>query len=223
MPRAKKTKTPAALTIKVYDITGREKGELELPKEIFNVDVNPKVLAQYVKVYLANQRQGTAATRTRGMVVGSTRKIYRQKGTGRARHGDIKAPIFVGGGIAHGPLPRDFSKKINKKQRRQALFAALSLKLKANDIAALSNDFLKVEPKTKVISQFLAKAGLNKNRLSIVLPKVERNNLVLASRNLENVQLLDAASLNAYEVLKGRKLLFLENALEVVKKHFLSK
>src|SRR3989338_9847754 len=105
-----------------------------MPKEIFAVEASPRLLAQYVRVYLANRRQGTASAKTRAEVKGSTRKIYKQKGTGKARHGDIKAPIFIGGGVVGGPIPRDFSLKFNKKQKRKVLFYALTLKLKQKDI-----------------------------------------------------------------------------------------
>src|SRR3989344_7204583 len=123
MPKAKKS---GSLTVPVYEISGKEKGSLSLPKEAFSVDVNKALLAQAVRVYQSNQRQGTASTKTRGEVVGSTRKIYRQKGTGRARHGDIKAPIFVGGGVAHGPKSANYRKSISQKMRRIALLGALS-------------------------------------------------------------------------------------------------
>ena len=129
------------LTIPVYDLDGKEKSTLEVAKEIFGIESNPKLIAQYVRVYHANQRQGTSSTKTRGEVRGSTRKIYRQKGTGKARHGDIKAPIFVGGGVVGGPQPGKHSLKLNKKQIKKSLFTALSLKFNAGDIFALSNNF----------------------------------------------------------------------------------
>src|SRR3989338_4919632 len=147
MPRTKKAiktvkktetkKSSAGLTIPVYDLNGKEKGTVELAKEIFAVEASPKLLAQYVRVYLANRRQGTASTKTRGEITGSTRKIYKQKGTGRDRHGDIKAPIFVGGGTVGGPKPRDYSLKFNKKQTKKALFYSLSLKFKEQGIFGL--------------------------------------------------------------------------------------
>ena len=117
--KVKKT-VKAGLTIPVYGLDGKEKGAAELPKEIFTVEASPKLLAQYVRVYLVNRRQGTASTKTRGEVSGSTRKIYKQKGTGKARHGDIKAPIFTGGGVVGGPKPQDYSLKLNKKQTKKA-------------------------------------------------------------------------------------------------------
>lgn len=224
MPRIKKIQKEEKnldLMIKVYDISGKETGKLELPKEIFSVEVNPILIAQYVRVYLANQRQGNAATRTRSEVTGSTRKIYRQKGTGKARHGDIKAPIFVGGGIVGGPKPRDYSLKINKKQKRKALFSALTLKCKENKIIGLSNDFIKIKPKTKIFANFLNQLKLSKTKNLLVIPKIEKNNLLLAVRNLPNMNFLDATLINAYDILKYNYIFIIEEALTVINKHFL--
>lgn len=231
MPRTKKTtaavkkktvrKAVSSLSIRIYDLTGKEEKVLELPKEIFKTDINFKLLAQYVRVYLANQRQGTASTKTRGEVVGSTRKIYRQKGTGKARHGDIKAPIFVGGGVVGGPKPRDYSLKLNKKQVRKAILSALSLKQKEGGIAGLTNVSLKTQPKTKIVAGFFKKLGLLDTAGLLILPKMERNNLVLAARNIKGLKLTDALSLNAYEVLRAKNLIFVEEALEIIKKHFI--
>lgn len=232
MPRVKKlsqkvtkkkvVKAKSELTIPVYGIDGKETGLLKLPKEIFKVDINPELLALYVRVYLANQRQGTASTKTRGEVTGSTRKIYKQKGTGRARHGDIKAPIFVGGGIVGGPKPRDYSLKLNKKQIKKALFSALSLKFKNQQISGLSNEFLSIKPKTKTIAQFLKSLSLDKKEALIVVPKMEKNGIVLASRNLPRVELLDVGSINPFAILKNKIVLIVEDALKMIKKNYAS-
>src|SRR6185437_7247197 len=119
----------APVSVDVVGIDGKVTGKIALPGEIFGEKLNKALLAQAVRVYLANQRQGNASTKTRGEVDGSTRKIYRQKGTGRARHGSVRAPIFVHGGIAHGPKPRDFSLTMPQKMKQKALFSALSTKL----------------------------------------------------------------------------------------------
>jgi len=210
----------SSLSIPVYDITGVEKKRIELPKEFFSLEANPSLLAQYVRVYLANQRQGTASAKTRGDVVGSTRKIYRQKGTGRARHGDIKAPIFVGGGVVGGPKPRDYSKKISKKQKRIALFLALTLKQKENAILA-AEDITSIEPKTKLVAHFLSKIGLTNKKILFILPKMEKNNFILASRNISRTTFTDAVSLNPYGLLQAEKIVFVHDALSVLEKHFL--
>lgn len=234
MPRIKKETQPkikketkkivkrsTGLTVPVYDISGKEKRVLDLPKEVFSVVVKPQLLAQAVRVYQFNQRQGTASTKTRGEVVGSTRKIYRQKGTGRARHGDIKAPIFVGGGIVGGPKPKDYSLDINKKQKRKAFFGALTLKFKEKSIFGIADSALKIEPKTKLVANFLKTLKLTGKKITFILPKMEKNNFILASRNLSKINLTDSQSLNTFEILNSTKLIFFENALEVFKKHFL--
>lgn len=214
-------KSLSGLTIKVYDAQGSEKKTVELSKEIFSQKENPKLLAQYVRVYLANQRQGTASSKTRGEVTGSTRKIYRQKGTGRARHGSIKAPIFVGGGVVGGPKPRDYSLKLNKKQRQKALFLAFTLKLKTNAIFAADKDLTTIEPKTKLITRFLSQVGSKAQRVLFVLPKMEKSNFIFAARNIPGVHIVDAHSLNPYLLLQAGKIIFVDNALSVMEAHFL--
>lgn len=214
-------KKTSGLSIPLYDISGKEKGALELSKEAFSTPVKPQLLAQAVRVYLSNQRQGTASTKTRGEVVGSTRKIYRQKGTGKARHGDIKAPIFVGGGIVGGPKPKDYSLSLSKKQKRKAFFGALSLKLKEKNIIGFLDSAIKIEPKTKKVVGFLKAMKLNDKKVTFVLSKIEKNNFVMASRNLPKISLVDCQSLNTYEVLNSEKLVFFEKALEVFNNKFL--
>lgn len=221
MTKVAKTKTEKKLSEPTLDLSGKEGKDKEFRKEIFAVDASMRLLAQYERVYLANQRQGTASTKTRGQVTGSTRKIYRQKGTGRARHGDIKAPIFVGGGIVGGPKPRDFSLRISKKQKRKALFFSLSLKKKQNDILVLSDDFLQIQPKTKNFVAFLKSVNLLRQSLLLVLSKIEKNNLVMSVRNIANISICEAASLNAHAVLSHDKILFISQALDNLNNHFL--
>ncbi len=220
---SEKSTKKTGLSLPVYDLKGKEKSELEVPKEIFSQEAKPQLLAQAIRVYLFNQRQGTASTKTRAEVAGSTRKIYRQKGTGRARHGDIKAPIFVGGGVAGGPKPKEYSLKINKKQKRKALLAALSLKLKEKSIMAITDKILEIKPKTKELLEILKNLNLVDKKVLFVLPKLEKNNLVLAGKNLNNVFFVEAKLLNTYEVLKNQQLIFLESAIDNFVKHFLKK
>src|SRR3989338_1504391 len=146
------------LKLSVYDLKGKSVGKINLPKEIFGVKVNDKLMAQAVRVYLANQRQGTVSTKTRGEVKGSSRKIYRQKGTGRARHGSIRAPIFVKGGLVFGPKPRDFGLSLPKKMKKAALFAALSAKLRDGEVKVVQG-FEKLPAKTKNVAESLSKMG----------------------------------------------------------------
>lgn len=215
--RVKKTQDSkeTGLQIPVYNTKGEVEKNISLSREIFSAPVNTQLLSQYVRVYLANQRQGTAATKTRSEVAGSTKKIYRQKGTGRARHGAKKAPIFVGGGITFGPQPRDYSLKMSKKQKRKALLGSLSLKVQANAVIGLSNTFTTIEPKTKVVASSLEKMGFGKKKLLLVLSEV-RNNLALASRNLSNVDTIPVSNMNPYLITKHDVVLFTEEAIEKV-------
>jgi len=216
MVTTKKTEVKK-LSLSIYNIEGVEQKTVELPKEVFAVAVNKGLLAQAVRVYLVNQRQGNVKVKTRSEVIGSTRKIYRQKGTGKARHGAIKAPIFVGGGVAHGPKQKDYSLKFNKKEKKIALYGALSAKLKENKIFGLDEKELTMKPKTKIVVNFLKKLKLiGKNNL-MILKKMETNNLVLAMRNIPNISFVDVNSLNPYLILKSSSLIFIENALEVFK------
>ena len=220
-----KTKKTSSLSIDVFDTKGKVVESVDLPKEIFGAKINEKLIAQYVRVYLANQRKGTASTKTRGEVSGSTRKIWRQKGTGRARHGSIKAPIFVGGGIVSGPHPRDFSLKISKKMKRLALFSALSAKLKGHGIKAVAG-LEKVEPKTRLMVEIIKNLGISeKNRdILMVIPgglakKLE--NVYRAARNIEGVRIINAEMINAYEVLNNKLIVLMAAAIDTVKEKFL--
>lgn len=204
------------LTISIYDVNGKEEKNVELPKDIFGVKVNSKLLAQYVRVYLINQRQGTASTKTRSEVIGSTRKIYRQKGTGKARHGDIKAPIFVGGGIVGGPKSKTYHARLNKKVRKLAMQMALSLKVQEKNILGLTDELTKIKPKTKVIADLFKKMNLYHNKILMVLPDKKKNNLILAMRNMPRLEITDTMSLNPYQILNHNKILFLEEAIKVI-------
>ena len=137
MVETKKVEKKSKLSLSVYGIDGKEQKTIELPKDVFAATENKSLLAQAVRVYLVNQRQGNVKVKTRSEVIGSTRKIYRQKGTGKARHGAIKAPIFVGGGVAHGPKQKEYNLKFNKKEKKLALYGALSSKLKEKKIFGL--------------------------------------------------------------------------------------
>lgn len=228
MPKVKKTeqtekKKTSSLTLSVFDLSGKEKKFLELSKEIFSQEAKPTLLAQAVRVYLANQRSGTASAKTRGEVAGSTRKIYRQKGTGRARHGSIKAPIFVGGGVVGGPSPKDHSLEFNKVQRQKAFFGSLTLKLKEKNIIGLEDQALKDASKTKIVANFLKSLNLKRDKVTFVLPKIEKNNFVLSVRNIEGAEILEASSLNTYQVLNTGTLIFFESAVNQLEKHFIKK
>lgn len=207
-------------TANIYDLEGMTVGKITLPEEIFASSINKTLIAQAVRVYLANQRLGTASTKTRGEVKGSTRKIYRQKGTGRARHGSVSAPIFVHGGVVFGPKQRDYSLNIPQKMKRRALFSALTAKLESGQIKILQG-IEKLEPKTKNFVKTINKLGLdNKKKILIITPyKIE--NLKRAASNVEGISITAANRLNAYDILNNRQLLFIREAVEELKKTFL--
>lgn len=208
----------SGLMLDVFDVKGRVIEKIELPKEVFGAKINEPLMAQAVRVYLANQRAGTASTKTRGEVKGSSRKIYRQKGTGRARHGSVRAPIFVHGGIVFGPKPRDYSLKLTKKMKKQALFSALSAKKESGEIKILGKGD-KIGSKTKEMAQALKNLQL-KDGILFVLPNNKFENLIRAARNLKGLELIFAYQLNTYEVLKNKILLMLSESIPTIKDHF---
>jgi large subunit ribosomal protein L4 len=186
------------MKVDIKNSSGTTVGELELRDDIFNIEPNVPVMHQALVRQQANARLGTHKTKTRGEVRGTTAKWYRQKGTGRARHGDRKAPIFVGGGQAHKPQPRDYSQKMPRKMRRLALCSALSAKVAANELVVL--DELNIdEPKTVAIVDLLGKLNIEGSAV-ILLP--ERNeNVERSARNLGRVKTIRAGYLNIRDLL----------------------
>lgn len=207
------------LMVEAYSVSGKTTEKISLPKEIFGGKINKTLMAQAVRVYLANQRQGNASTKTRGEVDGSTRKIYRQKGTGRARHGGIRAPIFVGGGIAMGPKPHDFSMSMPKKMRKAALISALSSKFKDGEIKVLSG-LDKIEPKTKIMAKLISTISENKKGKTLLITSGSQKDglesLFRAARNIKNLDILSANLINTYEVLDNKQIFLMKQAIEVV-------
>jgi large subunit ribosomal protein L4 len=195
--------------VAVYSMDGQQVGEMELKDEVFGVEVNEALLHQAMVMYEANKRQGTAATKTRGLVAGGGRKPWRQKGTGRARQGSTRAPQWRGGGTVFGPSPRDWRQAMPKKARRAALRSALSAKAAAGDIVVLDQLSLPA-PKTKAMAQVLDTFGARK--ALVVTPDADAN-LVLSSRNIPGVLLSGAKSLNAYTILTHDKLVITEKAV----------
>ncbi len=200
--------------ISVVGIDGKAAGSITLPSELFGAKINRQLMAQAVRVYLANQRGGHASTKTRGEVEGSTRKIYKQKGTGKARHGAIRAPIFVGGGIVFGPRPRDYSLAFPQKMRKVALASALTSQLKKQNVFVVSG--LSEAKKTKVVAGALTAIGATRKTL-LVTPK-ESAVVVRAGRNIEGVDILPVSDLNTYSVLMHSKLVFMKEAVGELKK-----
>ncbi len=201
------------MVVPVRNMAGEQVDEIELRPEIFEAPVNVALMHQALVRQLANARLGTHKTKSRGEVNRTTRKWYRQKGTGRARHGSRNAPIFVGGGIAHGPRPRSYEKRMPRKMRRAALRSALSVKAAQEQIVVL--DRLEMEaPRTREMEAVLRNLGADGSAL-ILLP--ERNEPVEKSaRNLPGVKTLRASYLNVRDLLKYEKVLIPLGALEVI-------
>ena len=202
------------IRVSVVGLDGKAAGSVTLPAHVFGAKINRQLMAQAVRVYLANQRGGHASTKTRGEVEGSTRKIYKQKGTGKARHGGIRAPIFVGGGIVFGPRPRDYSLSFPQKMRKVALASALSEQLKKQNIIVVSG--LSDVKKTKIVASMLTAVGATRRTL-LVTPK-ESAVVVRAGRNIEGVDILPVSDLNTYSVLMHSKLVFMKEAIGELKK-----
>lgn len=221
MPRRKKSapnlKNKDKIVAQIYDHTGKAVEEMILPNEVFGAKINPKLIAQTVRVYLANQRSGTHSTKTRSQVRGSTRKIYRQKGTGRARHGDIKAPIFIGGGVAHGPIPTDYSLNLPRKMARGALLGALTDKWQQGSIKIVKG-LDKIPPKTREIVNLLSKLAFltPKKDKVLILTDESCQNIILAARNLPTVTTIPAVLLHTYAVLSHNNLLMTVDAVRTL-------
>jgi len=193
-----------------------KKLDLPLKEEIFGVPVKKHVLWEVVKWQLAKRRAGTHSTKTRGEVAYSNRKILPQKGTGNARHGDRGANIFVGGGIAHGPKPRDYSYNLNKKVRKKALKMALSDRAKEGRVIVVE-DFSFETPKTKSAVEFLRSLGVEGEKVLLVIP--QKDEVVQKSfRNLPNAVVVPVEGLNVYDVLWANRVIFTKSALEGVEK-----
>lgn len=210
------------MEISVYGLNGKEVKKMSLPKDIFQTNINDQLVAQYVRVYMQNQRQGNAVAKTRSEVSGTTKKVYRQKGTGGARHGSKKAPIFVGGGVTFGPLSRDMSLTMSKKQKKVALFSSLTKKVKEGTLSAVENAVLDIKPKTKVVASFIKAVGFQGKKVLIVVPEMKENGFIQSVRNIPNVVVVQATKINPYMIMNNSQTIFVEKALDVVEKHFLN-
>ena len=196
----------------VYDITKNKVSEIELSSAVFDVEVNMDILHQVVRQQMASRRAGTAATKERGDIRGGGKKPWRQKGTGRARAGTIRSPLWRGGGTVFGPHPRDYSFTVPKKVRRSALKSALTLKVKENKLMIL-NDFPMAAIKTRVFQGVLNTLGL-----ANVLIILDKANPVLekSSRNIRNIKMMRAEGLNVYDLLKFEHVVMLEPSVKMI-------
>ena len=193
-------------------------GKIDLPADIFGAEVKKEVLHEVVRNYLANQRQGTAATKTKGLVSGGGRKPYKQKGTGRARAGSNRSPLWRGGGTIFGPMPRDYSYRLPKKIKWASLGAALSGKFSDGEVMVV--DDISIErPKTKELASLCKGLGV-KNAL-IILPE-ENETIKLAARNIPHVDIAVVGKLNAYHILVHEKVLLTQKAVEKMKEVYLA-
>lgn len=200
------------MELSVLNINGQETGKtVTLNDAIFGIEPNDHVLYLDVKRYLANQRQGTAKSKERSEVSGSTRKLIRQKGSGGARRGDINSPLLHGGGRVFGPKPRDYSQKLNKKVKLLARKSALSYKAKENAILVVE-DFTLDAPKTKDFINITKNLKVDGKKLLLLLPGVDKN-VYLSARNLQGTQVMTASALNTYKVLDADVLVVTEKSL----------
>lgn len=204
-------------SLKVYDKTAKEVGVIEVSEAVFGNEYKEALIHQVVVAQLANRRQGTKSALTRTEVRGGGRKPWRQKGTGQARQGSIRAPQWVKGGVVFAPKPRDFSQKVNKTMRREAIKSALSEKLNCNEIIVVDALDL-AAPKTKEFATILKNFNLNKRTLVVIAGEDET--LLRATNNIEKVTLIDSALINVYDIVVSDKLLITKAAIEAIEKAY---
>lgn len=200
------------MELAVYNTSGKETKKINLSDDVFGITPNEHAIYLDVKQYLANQRQGTHKAKERAEIAGSTRKIKKQKGTGGARAGSIKNPLFRGGGRVFGPRPRNYSFKLNKKLKQLARKSALSAKVLNNSLWVIE-DFQLATPKTKEFAQILSNLKVA-NKKSLVVVAEQDKNLYLSSRNLQGAKVITASELSTYDILHNVNLLLAESSIE---------
>jgi large subunit ribosomal protein L4 len=206
------------MTVKVYNQDGAEVGTMDLSSDVFGVEPNEGVVHQYVVNYLSNQRQGTSSTKGRKEVSGGGAKPWRQKGTGRARVGTIRSPLWRGGGIVHGPKPRNFSNGFPKQMKKLALLSVLSDKAKHDRIMIV--DEIKYDaPKTKQFAELVKKLNLE-GKKALFLEEGRNDVVALSARNIKSVKFSEAALVNAYDVLNAEQLILTKAGLSKVEEVF---
>lgn len=203
------------MKLSVFNIKGEETGrEISLDKEVFGIEPNEHAVYLEVKQYLANQRQGTHKVKTRNEISGSTRKIKKQKGTGTARAGSIKSPVFRGGGTMFGPEPRDYSFKLNRKLKQLAKKSAFSAKAKDKKIKVLE-DFTFENPKTKEFISILKNLESDSIKSLLILGSAN-SNVFLSSRNLKNIKVTPIDGISTYDLVNAQQLILMESSIEVI-------
>jgi len=202
------------MEIPVYSKGGEKIDNLQLDDKKFGGPIRNKLLRDAVTMYEANKRQGTACTKTRGEVAGGGRKPWVQKHTGRARAGSIRSPLWKGGGVSFGPRPRDYSYAIPKKARKLALYTALSAKVRDNELVVIDNLNFDI-PKTKQMVGILKALNIDNSSCLIVIPKANEN-VWKSARNIPSVKIMTSTELNAYEILRPKKVLLTKEALSSI-------
>ncbi|PIP14282.1 MAG: 50S ribosomal protein L4 [bacterium (Candidatus Stahlbacteria) CG23_combo_of_CG06-09_8_20_14_all_34_7] len=198
---------------KVYSIDGKNTKRVNLPDLLFNAEVSETALYEAVREFLANQRQGTAKVKNRGEVSGGGKKPWKQKGTGRARAGSIRSPLWVGGGTAFGPVPRDYSYRINKKIRRAAIKSALTLKAKEEKIMVIEDVNLDT-PKTKIFNELIKKLNIKREDKKLIIFDKYISNLYKSVNNLEGAYSVMAHEINTYFIMTADYLIITESGLK---------
>ena len=207
------------MEIAIYNVSGKDTGKKAVLKdEIFGIEPNNHAIYLDVKQYLANQRQGTHKSKQRNEVAGSTRKLKKQKGTGGARAGSILSPLFVGGGRVFGPVPRDYSFKLNKKLKQIARKSALAYKVKGEALTVVE-DFAMEVPKTKEFIGITKNLNLEGKKILLVLPESNAN-VALSARNLQNVKVVLASNINTYDVMNAGNIVLAEGSVNVINQMF---
>ena len=201
------------LSARYFNAAGEPGDAVQLPQELFDGVVNDAVLHQVVKAHLANKRQGNAATKTRGMVSGGNSKVWRQKGTGRARQGSIRAPHWRGGGVVFGPHPRDYHQDVPKKLKALARRSAFNTRAQAEQIALIEG-FQLDAPKTRQVADLLGRIGIGDRKILILTDGINQT-LLRSARNLPNVEVMPFREASAYDILKASQLLIQSSALQV--------
>lgn len=203
------------MEIAIVNISGKETGKnVKLNADIFGIEPNDHAIYLDVKQYLANKRQGTHATKERADVARTTKKLKRQKGTGGARAGSMKSPLFKGGGRVFGPQPRDYSFKLNKKLKRLARLSALSYKAK-NNLITVVEDFNFDSPKTKQMTEVINSLKVADKKTLMVVPQSNKN-VYLSARNLQGKKVVTASDLNTYDILNANNLVISESSLPII-------
>ncbi len=203
--------------VKVFNMEAKEVGSMTLSKDLFEVEYNEPLIHQAIVMYNANQRQGTKSTLTRSEVRGKAAKPWRQKGTGRARHGSKKAPQWTGGGVAFAPKPRDYSKKMNKQARRYALLSALSEKIRANQVVVIDKFDFK-DAKTKEAQAFVNAFKFNGS--TIVVNKGNDEKIKRATANMAGLAIQEATDINVYDVVASKNLVLTQSAIKTIEEAY---